>query len=75
MESTDREQLRQWVSQWQGLGPRLAELRLRELPSIDTKQSLLNLADAFESCRLHHRPLSTSGLVIQQACLPGCADD
>ena len=67
MENTDREELQQWVRRWQAVGPKLAELRRRELLLTDTQQSLLNLADAFESCRLHHRPALTSGLVIQQA--------
>jgi hypothetical protein len=63
----DREQLQQWVRRWQAAGPRLAELRRREVLLADTKQSLLNLADAFESCRLHCRPAPTSGLIVQQA--------
>ncbi len=67
MDNTDREQLRRWVQGWQAAGPRLAELRQRELEAVDTRQSLLNLADAFESCRLHFRPEPTSGLIEQQA--------
>lgn len=66
MEDRNRDELRQWVLRWQAAGPKLAELRRRQLPRTDTKQSLLNLADAFESCRLHYRPSPTSGLVIQQ---------
>ncbi len=66
MGSSDLQELQQWVCRWQAAGPRLAELRRRELLLTDTKRSLLNLADAFESCRLHHRPTPTSGLVIQQ---------
>jgi hypothetical protein len=66
MESQDLSELRQWVQRWQAVGPKLDELRLRELPHTDTQQSLLNLADAFESCRLHYRPLPTSGLIEQQ---------
>jgi hypothetical protein len=67
MENADREALRQWVRRWQIVGPKLAELRRRELADTDTTQALLGLADAFESCRLHHRPAPTSGLVVQQA--------
>ena len=67
MESIERQQLEQWVRQWQAAGPELAELRRRELPQIDTRQSLLNLTDAFESCRLNRRPAPTSGLIAQQA--------
>jgi hypothetical protein len=66
METTDRNQLRAWVARWKAAGPRLAELRQRELESIDTQQALLSLADAFESCRLRFPPEPTSGLVEQQ---------
>ena len=67
MENTDRESLLKWVRGWQTVGPKLAELRRSELLHTNTVQSLLNLADAFESCRLHNRPSPTSGLVVQQA--------
>ena len=67
MENDELQQLRQWVLRWQAVGPKLTELRRCELPLTDTKQSLLNLADAFESCRLCRRPSPTSGLVVQQA--------
>ena len=63
----ERQQLREWVDRWRVVGPKLAEIRRQELVATDTQQSLLMLADAFESCRLHHRPGPTSGLVIQQA--------
>ena len=67
MEDVDQGQLVQWVRRWQAAAPKLAELRRRELASIDTQAVLLNLADAFESCRLHHHPAPTSGLITQQA--------
>ncbi len=67
MNDTDSVQLRQWVDDWQAAGRRLAELRKSELPLVNTQQALLNLADAFEACRLHRRPPPTSGLVEQQA--------
>ncbi len=44
----------------------MEELRREELPRTDTQKSLLSLASAFESCRLHYKPLPTSGLVEQQ---------
>ncbi len=44
----------------------MEQLRREELPRTDTQQSLLSLASAFESCRLHYKPLPTSGLVEQQ---------
>jgi hypothetical protein len=66
-EDQDREQLLQWVSRWQTVGPILEELRQKEIAGIDTQRWLLSLADAFESCRLLYPPLPTSGLVEQQA--------
>ena len=44
----------------------MEELRREELRHTDTQQSLMSLAGAFESCRLHYQPLPTSGLVEQQ---------
>lgn len=56
-----------WLKNWERLGPQLEHLRRTELKKISTPQALHNLADAFESCRLHFRPKPTSGLVAQQA--------
>jgi hypothetical protein len=66
MNDAEREQLRHWVACWKEAGARLEELRREELRHVDTQQSLLSLAGAFESCRLHHKPSPTSGLVEQQ---------
>ena len=66
MNDKEREQLRRWATCWKRVGARLDELRREELPHTDTQQSLLSLASAFESCRLHYKPLPTSGLVEQQ---------
>jgi hypothetical protein len=60
------EQLRQWVACWRRAGERMEALRREELRHVDTMQSLLSLAGAFESCRLHYQPLPFSGLVEQQ---------
>jgi hypothetical protein len=62
--ATERE--KQWVEAWRRAGAKMAELRREELRNIDTQQSLMNLEDAFESCRLHHPPDPVSGLVEQQ---------
>jgi hypothetical protein len=37
-------------------GPELEAIRRRKLREIDTQTALINLADAFESCRLHFPP-------------------
>jgi hypothetical protein len=67
MGNEQSQELQAWVRRWQIVGPRLAELRRQELSQIDTQQALLNLADAFESCRMRFRPTPTSGLITQQA--------
>jgi hypothetical protein len=62
----DKKQGKKWVEAWRRAGVKLNELKREELRNIDTQQSLLNLADAFESCLLHHPPRASSGLVEQQ---------
>jgi hypothetical protein len=66
MTDEEREQLRRWVASWKRAGERMEQLRREELPRTDAQRSLLCLASAFESCRLHYKPLPTSGLVEQQ---------
>jgi hypothetical protein len=66
MNDLEREQIRHWAACWKEAGSRLDELRREKLRHTDTQQSLISLAGAFESCRLHHQPLPTSGLVEQQ---------
>ena len=66
MNDSETDQIRQWVACWKRAGARMEELRRQRLRHTDTQQSLMNLADAFESCRLHHKPRPTSGFVEQQ---------
>jgi hypothetical protein len=61
------DEMTRWVETWKRAAPELEAIRRRELREIDTQRALLNLADAFESCRLHFTPPPTSGLVEQQA--------
>jgi hypothetical protein len=56
-----------WVETWKKAGVELSAIKRRELQQIDTQTALMNLADAFESCRLHFTPPPWSGLVEQQA--------
>jgi hypothetical protein len=60
-------QLVVWVQTWQRAARPLAALRQTDLATVRTEQALRNLADAFESCRLHTLPPPESGLVRQQA--------
>lgn len=66
MVDSEISKIRQWAACWKGAASRLEELRREELRLVDTQKSLCNLAGAFESCRLHHEPLPTSGLIEQQ---------
>lgn len=55
-----------WVQTWQRAARPLEALRCAELAAVRTDHALQNLADAFESCRLHTTPPPESGLVQQQ---------
>ncbi len=68
MTDQEADRLRHWVACWKQAGARMEELRREQIRNTDTQRSLLNLADAFESCRIHHKPLPTSGFVKQQHC-------
>lgn len=63
---TETEQMRQWVECWKRAGARMEELRREELRAVDTQQSLMSLAGAFESSRRLNEPSATSGLIEQQ---------
>jgi hypothetical protein len=67
MESDTTSIMKRWGETWKAAEAEFSALRQRELREIDTQTALINLADAFESCRLNFTPSSTSGLVIQQA--------
>ena len=67
METDDADKLKHWVECWKNAWPRLEALRREAIRNTDTTQALMNLAGAFESARLHHKPAPTSGLVEQQA--------
>ncbi len=66
MSDQEADRLRHWVACWKDAGARMEELRREQIRHTDTQRSLMILADAFESCRLHYRSLPTSGLVEQQ---------
>ena len=67
-------QMKQWVQCWNRAGVQLEQIRQAELPSISTSQSLLNLAEAFESCCRCFSPKPYSGLIDQQAWFKKYAD-
>jgi hypothetical protein len=66
MNDSNHMTIHEWVAAWRRAGPELERLRRDELRHTDTQRALENLAGAFESCRLHRKPLPTSGLIEQQ---------
>lgn len=67
MTKQEKELTRRWVETWKKAGPELERIRRAEIRRTSTPQAMINLADAFESFLLHHKPRKTSGLVEQQA--------
>lgn len=66
MDEQEEQRVRQWVRNWQKVGPILELLRDEEIRNTDTAAAIEALSDAFESARLHWTPPKTSGLVEQQ---------
>jgi hypothetical protein len=66
MDESEKERIRQWVRNWEAVGPVLARLRDEAIRNTDTAAAIEQLSDAFESARLHWKPPATSGLVEQQ---------
>jgi hypothetical protein len=66
MDDLERERVRQWIRNWEVVGPVLARLRDESIRNADTAAAIEQLSDAFESARLHWAPPTTSGLVEQQ---------
>jgi len=66
MDELERERVRQWVRNWETVGPILERLRDEAIRNTDTATAIEQLSDAFESARLHWKPPATSGLVEQQ---------
>jgi hypothetical protein len=66
MDELEEQRVRQWVRNWEAVGPVLAQLREEAIRNSDTATAIEQLSDAFESARLHFPPATTSGLVEQQ---------
>jgi hypothetical protein len=66
MDESERERIRQWVRNWEAVGPVLARLRDEAIRNTDTAAAIEQLSDAFESARRHWKPPTTSGFVEQQ---------
>jgi hypothetical protein len=66
MDEQERQRTRQWVQNWEAVGPVLERLRAEEIRNCDTARAIEQLSDAFESARREWSPPPTSGLVEQQ---------
>jgi len=66
MDELEEQRVRQWIRNWEAVGPVLAQLRDEAIRNTDTAAAIEQLSDAFESARLHWTPPTTSGLVEQQ---------
>jgi hypothetical protein len=66
MNDLEKSRVKQWIEGWKQTSLQLERLKLAELPTVSTPKSLLALADAYESCRLHFSPGPYSGLIEQQ---------
>lgn len=64
---TDRDPLRDWVETWRRAGPELAEIRRREIESVDTREAVRQIFGSSESLFRNLQAPTTSGLVEQQA--------
>ncbi len=63
---TETEQIGRWVQAWKEAGPELEQIRLREIRSEDTVESLRQLARAFNQATRNAALTETSGLVEMQ---------
>ena len=66
MDKQEEQRTREWVRNWEAVGPMLERLRAEEIRNSDTANAIEQLSDAFESARFHWTPPRTSGLVEQQ---------
>jgi hypothetical protein len=63
----DREQLRQWVQNWQRVGLELEEIRRREIEEVETREAIRQIFGSAEFFFRHLDAPATSGLIEQQA--------
>jgi hypothetical protein len=57
---------KQWVEQWQRVGPILAQINAEELRAMDAQEAIRQIIPLCDWCFEHSEPRTTSGLVEQQ---------
>ncbi len=69
MESSDTDRLRDWVRNWEVLGPELERLRRESIRNANTVESIRLFDLAFKATLRNISPRQTSGLVEFQRLL------
>ena len=57
---------KQWVENWQRVGPLLEQINAEELRSMDAREAIRRIMPMCDWCFEHSEPRTTSGLVEQQ---------
>jgi hypothetical protein len=66
MEQSEHLSEKSWAAIWIQAGKELEAIRRREIRCVDTRMTILSLADAFESALLHQPIAASSGLIEMQ---------
>ena len=69
METSDTDRLRDWVRNWQLLGPELDRMRRDDIRRANTQESIKLFDLAFKAALRNTPPRTTSGLVEYQRLL------
>jgi hypothetical protein len=69
MEMSDTDRLRDWVHNWQLLGPELDRMKREDIRRADTQKSIMLFDLAFKAALRNMAPRTTSGLVEYQRLL------
>jgi len=66
MSEQEKEQTRQWIKNWEELGPILEAERLNSLSCVNVAEAIAAFGLAYKSARWHGSPRNISGLIEQQ---------
>lgn len=69
MDSSAADKLREWVRNWQVVGPRLERLRRADIRNANTQEAIKQFDLAFKAALRNTPPRQTSGLVEFQKLL------
>ena len=69
MEISEKDRLRDWVRNWQVVGPKLEQMRREDIRRANTQDSIRLFDLAFKAALRNSPPRKTSGLVEFQSLL------